>query len=115
MHENRFSKRLIITVIFLFSIFFYSCFQTGKEFSKEFRKELNLKEIQGLIIDSKIDKGGFSFLITQNIDTTIIYSTGVVNPHTKFFVGDSIFKPKNQMIFTIKRKDSIFKYYGNTD
>ncbi|WP_282076253.1 hypothetical protein [Maribacter aquivivus] len=111
MFGNRFLNRLTFTILLLLSILLASCFQSEKEFIEEYRKELKPIEIQGLIIATrKNNKGRFRFLITQNMDTTTIFYTGVLYPSKKFHVGDSIFKPKNQMIFTVKRKDSIFEY-----
>ncbi|AXT51719.1 hypothetical protein D1818_13030 [Aquimarina sp. BL5] len=91
-----------ISILLLTLIICNSCSQTPKE---NYEK-LKAIKIQGLIIATKTGKGGYSLLVTERKDTFQIWNTFVQNAHISFFVGDSIFKHKGEMIYKVKRNDS---------
>ncbi|MFD2562640.1 hypothetical protein [Aquimarina rubra] len=102
------NKVFKISILFLIIILIISnsCSQTPKE---SYEKLKSIK-IQGLIIDTKTGKGGYSLLVAEQKDTFQIWNTFVQNAHISFFVGDSIFKSKGEMIYKVKRNDSSYTF-----
>ncbi|WP_417559163.1 hypothetical protein [Mesoflavibacter zeaxanthinifaciens] len=94
--------RLLILLILL--ILLNSCGQTPQEYYENQKST----ELNGLIIETKINKGGYSLLIAEKSDTTYIWNTFVVNAHNLIAVGDSIYKKKNELTYKMTREDSIF-------